>query len=329
MKIFLITEGNKKIGFGHITRCLSLYHAFKVRGYNPKFIINGDDSVLDLINNCNYKFFDWINNKTKLFKEIQDSYIVIIDSYLADIKIYKRVSELAKTPIYFDDIKRLDYPQGIVINGSIGARTLNYPQKKKTTYLLGTKYQPMRKAFWEVQEKEIRENIESIMITFGGNDIRNLTPKILKLFTNKYHDIKKNVIIGNGYTNFNDIEKVKDENTYFHYNLNDIGMKELMLSSDIAISASGQTLQELALTGVPTIAIAIADNQMNICKSWLDNGFIEFAGLWRNKNLIQNISHAVVKLKAKNTRAYKSNIGKSLIDGKGTERIINFVLNNS
>lgn len=327
MKIFLITEGNKKIGFGHITRCLSLYQAFIEKGYNPKFIINCDNSVLDLLNNCNYKILNWLKEKIELFNNIDNADIVIIDSYLADIKIYKRVSELAKTPIYFDDIKRLDYPQGIVINGSIGAKTLNYSHKKKTTYLLGTKYQPMRKAFWDVQEKEIQENIESIMITFGGNDIRNLTPKILKLFTNKYPDIKKNVIIGNGYTNFNDIEKVKDENTYFHYNLDDIKMKELMLSSDIAISASGQTLQELALIGVPTIVIAIADNQMNICKSWFDNGFIEFAGWWRDKNLIKNISHAIEKLKSKNTRAYKSNIGKSLIDGKGTERIINFVLN--
>ena len=29
MKVFIITEGGKNIGFGHITRCLSLYQALK------------------------------------------------------------------------------------------------------------------------------------------------------------------------------------------------------------------------------------------------------------------------------------------------------------
>jgi len=29
MKVFIITEGSKNTGFGHITRCLSLYQAFE------------------------------------------------------------------------------------------------------------------------------------------------------------------------------------------------------------------------------------------------------------------------------------------------------------
>ncbi len=29
MKVFIITEGGKNIGFGHINRCLSLYQAFE------------------------------------------------------------------------------------------------------------------------------------------------------------------------------------------------------------------------------------------------------------------------------------------------------------
>ena len=40
MKVFIITEGSKNIGFGHITRCISLYQAFEERGIIPEFIIN-------------------------------------------------------------------------------------------------------------------------------------------------------------------------------------------------------------------------------------------------------------------------------------------------
>ena len=45
MKVFIITEGGKDIGFGHITQCLSLYQAFKEKGILPKFIINGDNNI--------------------------------------------------------------------------------------------------------------------------------------------------------------------------------------------------------------------------------------------------------------------------------------------
>ena len=31
MNVFIITEGTKNTGFGHITRCLSLYQAFEER----------------------------------------------------------------------------------------------------------------------------------------------------------------------------------------------------------------------------------------------------------------------------------------------------------
>jgi len=40
LKAFIITEGSKNIGFGHITRCISLYQAFEERGIIPEFIIN-------------------------------------------------------------------------------------------------------------------------------------------------------------------------------------------------------------------------------------------------------------------------------------------------
>jgi len=62
-----------------------------------------------------------------------------------------------KLAVYIDDNKRLDYPKGVVVNGSIHAKELNYSKKNGVKYLLGPKYIPLRKDFWEVPEKEIKE----------------------------------------------------------------------------------------------------------------------------------------------------------------------------
>jgi UDP-2,4-diacetamido-2,4,6-trideoxy-beta-L-altropyranose hydrolase len=326
LKVYILTEGSKNIGFGHITRCLSLYQAFEERGIKPIFIVNGDSSIEELLKDINYNVVDWLKEQRKIFERVKDSDIVIVDSYLANKKFYENLSKLVKLPVYIDDNKRIDYPRGIVINGNIHAEKLNYPKKKEVMYLLGTKYIPLRKDFWEVPEKEIRESIQSIMVTFGGDDIRNMTPKILKLLNENYPELKKNVIIGKGFRNVGEIESVADENTNLIYYPNATQMKQTMLNSDIAISAGGQTLYELARVGIPTIAIVVADNQFEIVRRWREAGFIEYAGEWKDKNLLNNIISSIEKLKELSIRLNKHSIGKKLIDGIGSLRSVNRIL---
>ena len=63
-------------------------------------------------------------------------------------------------------------------------------------------------------------------------------------------------------------------------------MKNVMINSDIAVSAAGQTLGELARVGVPAIAIGIADNQINNVRGWSNVGCIEYAG-WHDDTYLR------------------------------------------
>ena len=67
MRTFILTEGGKDIGFGHLTRCISLYQAFEEREVVPEFIVNGDDTVLDLLKGKKYQIFNWLEERNKLF----------------------------------------------------------------------------------------------------------------------------------------------------------------------------------------------------------------------------------------------------------------------
>ena len=329
MKVFIITEGGKDIGFGHITRCLSLYQAFKERGIKPKFIINGDNNIEYLLKNANYQIFNWLDEKSKLFKIVKGADIAIIDSYLADISIYNTLSDLVKLSVCIDDNKRLNYPDGIVVNGNIFAKELDYPQKNGITYLLGTKYTPLRKEFWKVPEKKIRDTIESIMLTFGGDDAKNLTPKILKLLNEKYPELKKSVIIGRAYRNIDEIKKVADKNINLIYYPDAEKMIENMLDSDIAISTCGQTLNELARAEVPTIGVCVAENQLGNVKGWRRTGFLEYTGWYNKIDILEKIRNTMKYLEDAKARNNKSKIGKEFVDGKGSLRIIDEIIKNS
>jgi len=321
MNVFIITEGGKDIGFGHITRCLSLYQAFEERGFKPKFIINGDNDIEYLLKDINYQIFNWLDEKSKLFEMVKDADIAVIDSYLADISLYNKIANLVKISVYIDDNKRLDYPKGIVVNGNIHAETLNYPKKDGKIYLLGTKYTHLRKEFWEVPEKKIKDNIESIMVTFGGSDTKNLTPKILKFLNEKYSELKKNVIIGRAFQNIGEIKKYTDKDTNLIYYPDAEKMKKIMLESDIAISAGGQTLYELARTGVPTIGVCIAGNQFKSTKKWENSDFLEYAVWYKDDDILLKTNKLLKKMEVVELRKFKSKLGRNFLDGSGSMRI--------
>ena len=322
MKVFIITEGSSNIGFGHITRCTSLYQAFEEKGILPIFLIHGDETVKYLLNNKNHDIFNWLTEEAKLLTLIESADVVIIDSYLANYDFHKKISNLAKVPVYIDDNKRIDYPRGVVINGTVYADELNYPAKKDVTYLLGSEYIPIRKEFWDVPDKAIRENIKTIMVTFGGDDARNMTPIILTLVKENFPALTKKVIIGKGFKNTEQIESLKDDKTDLIYYPDAAGMKKAMFKSDVAISASGQTLSELARVGLPTIAISVAENQLNNVIGWQKADFIEYAGWWKDNSILTNIIQKIKLLQDNVLRYEKSKRGRALVDGLGAARIV-------
>ncbi len=299
MKIFIIAEGGKNIGLGHITRCTSIYQAFEEVGIQPQLIVNGDETVEEQLKDKNCKVFDWLNNQKTLFAIVRNADMAFIDSYLADYDLYEKISNVVGTAVYFDDDIRIEYPKGFVVNGAVFAEQMPYPKRKGVTYLLGTQYTPVRQEFWDVPEKPIRDNLEITMITFGGTDVCNLTPKVLKLLNSTYPELLKKVIIGKDFRNIIEIEKFEDNNTELIYYPDAAEMKKVMFESDVAISACGQTLYELARVGLPTIGVCVAQNQLQNIEGFRKLGFLQHIGFHNDKNLEEELNSSLTYLVAK------------------------------
>jgi spore coat polysaccharide biosynthesis predicted glycosyltransferase SpsG len=326
MKIFIVTEVNKETGFGHLTRCSSIYHAFEECEIFPEFIINSDGLAANLLKDKRYKIFNWLENTKILLDLIDGADVVLIDSYLMEINLYKAISELVKICVYIDDNKRIDYPKGIIVNGSIHAEKLGYQQKEDVVYLLGNKYILLRKEFSSAPKREMKNEPKSVMLTFGSSDTRNMTPGVLKLLVKKCPGMIKKVLIGKGFNNISEIEIVKDKKTELIYYLDAKKMKEVMLDSDIVISAGGQTINELAAIGTPTVGICAADNQIRNLEGWAKVGFLKFAGWHNNAQLLEKVSDCLHQLKPHRVRKMVSEIGRKYADGLGNKRVVDKIL---
>jgi len=324
MRAIILTEVGKKIGFGHLNRCLSIETELKKHGIESDFVVNCKHVGKDLLR-ANFLVFDWLRNRKKLYHLLKKSHFAIIDSYLAPLSLYQYISGNIILSLYLDDNNRLTYPKGIVVNGNAYASHLPYP-RNKNQYLLGTKFTPLRAEFNQIDRKQIREKIMDILITFGGSDVKNMTPRILKSICHFYPEVNKKVLIGGGFKNIAEIRSNADPKTQLVFSPTGTRLKNFMQNSDIAISAGGQTIYELLRVGVPTIATAVADNQILNVESLEKKKILLNLERWKDERIEDRIAALMTRLKNQGLRKKMSQLGRKIIDGKGAERIVNVLL---
>lgn len=311
MKVVIKTEGGGKVGFGHFTRCISLYQAFLEKGVRPLFIINSSPEAKDILKK--YK----INFLIDKDPGIADCDILIIDSYLAPKDFYYKVSRKVKFLVSIDDYNRLDYPSGLVINGSIDAGKIRYKKNKKIKFLLGADYMPLRKSFWDIPRRNINGEAKDILVTFGGfkDDLAKRITELL--IENTSFNLRVTLSKKSGFN--------RNSRVIFYHQVSDKKMKDLMINADICICGGGQTTYELARCGLPAVAICFADNQMLNLKGWSKAGSLEFAGWYDDKHIFDKVSVALKRLSYER-RLKMSRVGQGIIDGMGARRAVENIL---
>lgn len=325
MRALIFTEGGSQIGLGHISRCSSLYDELEDRGFKVEFIVYGDTEQFEIIKNKKYKVVNWLS-KNFLTNYIKQRDYCIVDSYLAGEELYHIISSQAKKSLFLDDNGRINYPEGIVVNPSLSTKAVKYSKKDTNCYLLGPKYIILRRPFIQVKREHINSRIKEVLITLGGSDLHKLTPRILKQLSSQYTDIIFNVVIGNAFANLEEMKSCSSKNINFYEGATAEKMKSIMLRSDFAITAAGQTIYELISTQTPFIPIQVIENQLQnilaLKKLNLVETTLEHYDPFFNKKLICETK----KMMELNTRNNLVEKYKEIIDGLGSKRIIDALI---
>jgi UDP-2,4-diacetamido-2,4,6-trideoxy-beta-L-altropyranose hydrolase len=330
-RLSVLTEGGKVFGFGHITRCLSIVKYFDKYGVSIEFIVDGDDSILLMLKDYSFVLIDWLNDKSVLQK-IKKSTFILIDSLRVTDGHIQEIQKLGANVIYIDDDKRHNFlDKGFVLDWTILSDNKNYflPKKKGVTYLLGSKYTPLRVEFKNIEKVSTSKQIQNILVSFGGSDVRNLTPTVLATLNKNFPYLKKYIVIGTGFINNDSIKLHQDKNTTLVYNADAKKMASLMQESDIAISSGGQTLYELAYLGLPTIAILLVENAREDTEGWAEVGFIDYIGGFDDIDLMKKLATSVELLKDQKIRQKMQFNAAKFIDFNGGSLIVDAIMKGS
>jgi len=326
MKVVILTEGGRSKGFGHVARCLSLRAALLESGSECGIFVDGDDTLDGIMAGVPWERLDWVNDRSAVNTVISNADIVVVDSYFAALHIYDLVADSNKLAVFFDDTRRLPYPCGYVINAGIGAANIGYPSRQGVRYFLGLDYACLRRVFWDIAPSLIRPKVKKVFLSFGAVDSKNILSRILNACVVARPDLTYVVVVGLARKDILALETYREASSVEF--IEDVPAQDLvgiMQSADVAVSACGQTIYELAKAGVPSVAVKVNENQHLNWQGMVGSGAVYDGGV-SDEALEKCVLLALEAMQGLSLRQAYQDTGRRLIDGQGARRITNILL---
>lgn len=294
--IYFRVDGNSIISTGHVMRCLSIARACKNLRRNNSceggiyFLVSDEESeALVTERMCDKDDFEIINLKSRydclevetdkyenIVKNPESRPWIFVDSYFATPQYFESLRKFFKVA-YLDDLREFPCDVDLLIN---------YDTEKDCDYyagavtkLLGPEYTPLREQFVDVTYTVKRE-VGDILISTGGTDPYGVALKLTERLVNgevgssfTYH-----ILAGRSNRYYEELVALANNNPQvcIHEGVQD--MASLMASCDLAVSAGGVTLCELAAVGVPSVSFSMADNQMIAVENFDKRELIPYCG---------------------------------------------------
>lgn len=329
-------DAGLKMGTGHMMRCLALAQGWRHAGGKVMFAVAESTSAVDGLlrsEGINVARIEGgpgsaedARNTLEIGRAFRSDWFVT-DGYQFDARYQKQLQSF-RPVLAVDDNGALDYYSAeFVLNQNAHACAGMYPHvASNTKLLLGPRFALLRDEF-VAYRNWVRENSERgsrLLLTMGGSDPANLTPRILPLLAelpNK--DLRIRVVVGGSAENANGVDEVAAKFPGKVEVLRDVrNMADLMACADLAISGAGTTCWEMCWLGLPAILVVVAENQRLIAEGLAALGAAENAGCADRIDPAALAELCRQVLADKDRRAGMSQNAKQVVDGHGRDRVL-------
>jgi spore coat polysaccharide biosynthesis predicted glycosyltransferase SpsG len=333
VKVLLRADASSTQGTGHLSRCLVLAEKYKSRG--DQVAISG-----------NFSGISWINQRIKnleidvhesreseinfTFIESFNPSLVILDSYLFHPEATKEIFEKYKTMAIADSATS-EYWAHFYLNQNLGQASIpqDSPVGNRGIYLTGEKYALIRSDIKKARDVYNFNSARSnrLFVILGGANLgeySNIEEFLLEL-SSKFSI----TLVGNS-DNFSEKSRTrllaKKEIAFIGYSPT---IAWEILNSDVVLSAAGSTVLELLCIGVPSAFFPVAKNQEPIVEAIMsmEIGKVMFTKLGDAFGL-RNFEQIVELFENTELRRHFTTKARGLVDGKGVDRIVEFIDNN-
>ena len=216
---------------------------------------------------------------------------------------------------------RESFPADLIVNPNLDDDEESYRKRGATARLLmGPSYVLLRREFKQgTERKAIPDTGNRILVTLGGSDPENLTPRIAEALAG-CPGLEVTVVAGAGYEGADELRRRDTSNLRVVFNAPN--MAKLMKDSDQAVIAAGGTLWELLSIGCPVLSYSRNIVQTRVVQALSQRGIVADMGEtchFASEKLVASVkefvdSHAM--------RERMTNLGRTLVDGLGAARVV-------
>ncbi|MFC1866661.1 PseG/SpsG family protein [Thermodesulfobacteriota bacterium] len=322
-------DGGISLGIGHLQRSVVLNAELKSE-FNVSYYIREDDTGYDYLENAGLKTFRipagrdereeaeiLLSGNSKI-----SAPIVLLDildtskSYMAALKRY------CSKIVTFENMGPGASMAELVINAIVEGPESKDFVLNGTRYLKGARHKVLSPDFNINYSTKKKDKNPRIIVTLGGGDLAGILPKVLRAIADTKKDINVTAIAGPAYQGFETLKRdVRGLSLKIDLRKEVSNMAKELSGVDIAITAGGGTLYEIAFMGVPGIVTCQCDHQQVNAAQFEKRGAV--INLGDSLNVTSGmITEAVSRLLGDpEKRKEMSEKGMRLIDGEGRRRV--------
>jgi UDP-2,4-diacetamido-2,4,6-trideoxy-beta-L-altropyranose hydrolase len=290
VNIVFRVNSSAQIGAGHVMRSLALAANLRARGARIHFVTRPMAGNIDArIIAAGYPLttlsaadtdearYPWVG--VPLEREIEESLAafrrigrvswITVDNYGLDALWERRVREYADCILAVDDLADRAHDVNALLDqnpSAAGAARYAALVPPGTRIFVGPQFAQLREQFIAARPHARHRDgsIRSILIAFGS-DLADHTQKTAEAISGVLGDtVEVNIVLAREAPAYPVVGTIVDRHPHWALHAEVDDMAALMVLSDFAFGAGGTTSYERAYLGLPAIAWAIADNQLEV-----------------------------------------------------------------
>ena len=310
MLVVFRADASIQIGTGHVMRCLTLADELTRQGHECWFICREHPGHLgDLIaSNGHYlsllpastdtppqqnrsaadNYPSWLGVP---WEEDADQTLVaisplnpdwlVVDHYALDAQWEHTLSGAVDKIMVIDDLANRPHECVLLLDQNLGRVASDYDGllPAECLRLIGPRHALLRPDFAALRAQSLSRRktpeLKRILISLGGVDRTNVTGQVLKALAHSSlpASTELDIIMGASAPYLKAVRQQADHLPFkANVSVNVFDIAERMCEADLAIGAAGSTSWERCCLGVPTILLAIADNQNMVNQALIAQG---------------------------------------------------------
>lgn len=335
--LLLRADATSAIGTGHLMRCLALAAAWQARGGAVRLLTHCEAEGLtaravgmgiDVQRLPGHHPHPADLPATLAALDALPGCAVVLDGYHFDLAYQRSARARAAASLVVDDAGGRDgYEADLLLNQNLGAEAIPYELPARCTSLLGPRYALLRPEFLVpgLRRERQPERVARVVVTMGGADPSNHTGAALEALAAAHAaqpGFTVTAVVGAANPNLATLRaQVAALPLPVELAVAPEDMPGLLAGADLAISAAGSTLWELAYLGVPTVAVVIADNQRAAASALAARGAVALA---EEERLEVPMKRLLAEHRERDSVAAT---GRMLVDGQGAARVVAALVN--